>query len=593
MSVLNKEKVNGKIKSEETTKEVQVVQRPRICCIDLTQLDFNSLKAERYNLFQGTLGTNIKIPNMSRYSSEKILLDHNLPSNIHEYDILILDLTNEQYKTYNPEEHKLGDTRNKSQIHLICSYPTNIFDPKPLTSSFLSGFENEIHDRKFVQIIFASGSYEVEYEFEQVSGSYTERLENRIHNIYSFYDRIPLSRTKTGKEFSVCNVREDFFNLLNKHGNDLTYKQTFLHPTKWNSEKGNYPDPDFIPLLRNINNEIISFTHLEGSLISFVFPDFKNKALFLSEFLKNVCPAILPELFPFSTQFKWKDLQEYFLPNHSTLLKEKNQAEEDYKKKKSEIENRITENANRFKFLHDLITETGDNLVHAVYDFLKWIEFENVLIKDENSTSILEEDIQVEHSNGLLIIETKGIGGTSTDSDCSQIAKIKLRRCKERNAFDVSALYIVNHQRYQSPLKRKNPPFTDIQITDALNDERGLVSTWQLFNLYYDIESGIITKADARKELLKFGLIEFKPRTKDKLTAPKEILKEGFVAIIDITNTKLEVGQTLVAEKNSKYYKTKIMSIQIDDKLVNEIENGEVGLKLDTKISNGTTLWTL
>lgn len=595
MGIFNKDKTttNGKVKTAETPKEeLRIVERPRICSVDLTQSDFESLKAERHNLFQGTLGAIMKIQNNSRHSSAYILLDYTLPVNFHEYDILILDLTNEQKKDYKPDEHVLRDTRRKSIVQLTCSYPTTIFDPRPLTSSFLAGYVNEIHGRKFLQIVFACDSYEVEYEKVQITDDYPQRLANESHSIYSFYNSIPLSGSRTGKEVTLCSVRDDLFNLLTKHSKDLTYEQTFYHPTTWSSEKGNYPDPNFIPLLNNINNEIISFVKFDEQLVTFVFPNFKDKASFLSEFLKNICPSILPELFPFSTQFKWKESQEYFLPNHSTLLDEKYQIEQDFNKKNSEIENKIAENINKFKFLHDLITETGDPLVHAVHRLLKWLEFDNVLIKDEHSTSILEEDIQVEHENGLLIIETKGIGGTSTDSDCSQIAKIKLRRCKERNAFDVSALYIVNHQRYQPPLTRRNPPFTDIQITDALNDERGLLSTWQLFNLYYDITGGIITKAEARNELLKFGLIEFRPRTKDKLTPPKQILKDGHVAIIDITNIKLKVGQTLVAEKNNKYFKTKITSIQVDDKSVSEVENGEVGLKLDTKISNGTTLWT-
>lgn len=64
------------------------------------------------------------------------------------------------------------------------------------------------------------------------------------------------------------------------------------------------------------------------------------------------------------------------------------------------------------------------------------------------------------------------------------------------------------------------------------------------------------------------------------------------VVILDLVNTKLAVGQVLIAEKGNKYFKTKITSIQIDDKSVSEVMNGEIGLKLETKISSGTTLWT-
>jgi len=583
-----------KDKETETAKQTEpiVIERPRICCVDLTQSDFDALTKEKYNLFQGTLGAIMKVPNTARHNSSYILLDYLLPTNFHEYDILILDLTNEQKKEYKSDEHIVRETKRNSIVQLTCSYPTTIFDPRPLTASFLQRDVSEINSRIFIEIVFACENYEIEYETVKITDGCPERLPNERHNIYSFNGSIYLAGSKTGKEVEVCSAREDLFSLLTKHSKDLIYEQTFYHPTTRSSEKGNHPDPNFIPLLTNINNEIVSFAKFDKHLITFVIPNIKDKASFLIEFLKNICPSIVPELFPFSTQFKWKESQEYFLPNHSTLLKEKEQAEESYRNKFKEIDGRISENLTKYKFLHDLITETGDELVRAVHKFLKWLEFEKVEIKDELATNILEEDIQVEHEKGLLIIETKGIGGTSSDSDCSQISKIKLRRCKERKSFDVYALYIVNHQRYQPPLSRKNPPFSEYQITDAQNDERGLLTTWQLFNLYFDIQNSIITKEDARTELIKFGLVEFKPKTKEKLDVPKQILKNGHVIILDITNIKLKIGQALLAEKNNRFYRVKITSIQLDNKPATEVENGEVGLGLDTKIANGTTLWT-
>ena len=66
-----------------------------------------------------------------------------------------------------------------------------------------------------------------------------------------------------------------------------------------------------------------------------------------------------------------------------------------------------------------------------------------------------------------MTIEVKGISGTSTDKDCSQIDKVVKRKMKKYDRTDVNGLYIVNHQRYLPPLSRDNPPFKDIQIKDA------------------------------------------------------------------------------------------------------------------------------
>ncbi len=84
----------------ENNEQQKLLDRPRICCIDLKEQDLEALRVEKYNLFKGTLGSTMQIPNTSTRDSHFILLDHVLPSNFHEYDILILDLTNEQSKEF-------------------------------------------------------------------------------------------------------------------------------------------------------------------------------------------------------------------------------------------------------------------------------------------------------------------------------------------------------------------------------------------------------------------------------------------------------------------------------------------------------------
>ena len=246
--------------------------------------------------------------------------DYDLPINLHEYDILILDLTNEQKKEYKKEEHISTDTKQKNVVKLTCSYPTTVFDPRPLTSSFLASSVSSIHGRKCLQIVFACKSYDIEYKIVNITNGNTQRFPDEKYNIYSFNNSISLSKSRTGKEVNVCSVRDEISFLLNKHSRDLTYYQTFNHPMRRDSGNKQIPDPTITPLLKNINDEIVSFARLDEHLATFVFPDIKDKANFLREFLKNFCPSIVPELFPYSTQFKWKESRDYFLPNHSTLL---------------------------------------------------------------------------------------------------------------------------------------------------------------------------------------------------------------------------------------------------------------------------------
>lgn len=589
---------NNKGMSKDTTStdekkhELNLLPKPKICCIDVKNEVFGTLTDSGYYLYNGTLGNIQKIPNKRRGDYYQLILDYDFPENLHEYDILILDLTNVSTKEFKPLEVGERQIKNKKIFTLISSYPATIFDPRPLSSSILGKSIREVRKKKFIQIVFASEQYEIEYEVLEISNDYPQNHPSENHQLYDF-SNLPLSELRKGTEASVFTMREDVYQFLNKHLLGLTYEQTFSHPYVWDSqEKKNIPSKYIFPLMKNLNDEIISLAQYEGDFITFVFPNIKNKKDFLTEFLKNILPSIFPEVFPFSTQFTWVASSEYYLPNHQDLLFEQEKLSMDFKKKIDAIENKIEGNLNKFKFLHAILTETGDKLVSAVFSFFKWLEFKNVVIKDEQSVSLKEEDIHVELDNGILIVEVKGIGGTSTDSDCSQVSKIKHRRCKERNSFDVFALYIVNHQRYLPPLNRTNPPFNEQQIADAISDERGLLSTWQLFNLYKEVCAELISKKDARLQILQFGHVTFKPKLKANIGQPKEILKDGFVVIVDLINIDLKVDVKIIIEKRGSYISAKILSLQLNNKDVKQVKNGEVGIKLDLKVSKNVTLWT-
>lgn len=598
--MFKKDKITTNEQPSEGTKTIvdkviPIIEKPKICCVDLKDEVISELVKNGYNIFNGKMGEMIRVPNKKSDQFVYIKLNFNLPDNFHEYDILILDLNNIEKKDYIIEEHNYSETIKNTLTKLICKYPTTTFDPKPLVSSILSEKMLDISKKEFIQIIFACESYNLEYESININSSYTSPRKTIYSNIYEFCRKIPLYKPLYGKEVKLDIFKnKEFINLLEKHKQDLQYFQTFEHPKKFDSEKQeSLPIKNFIPLLRNIHNDIVSFIYVEDNMSTLVFPHIKNKSSFLVELLSNILPDIVPYLFPYSTKYKWLEESEYFLPNHKNLLVDKNALEENFNKENKLSEDKIIENHKKYQFLHALLIETDEGLVKAIFSFFNWLEFKKTTIMDEFSENIKEEDLQVELENGILIIETKGIGGTSTDPDCSQISKIKHRRCEERGKFDVYALYIVNHQRHLPAGKRKNPPFTENQIRDAKNDKRGLLTTWQLFNLYFDIQNKIITKEEARQELIKVGLIEFKPQIKTELGIPIHIYKNGSVIILEIDNVKLKVGQTLIAKYSSRHFKTNITSIKLNDKFVNEVKDfkGEIGLEVDSKISKGTTFY--
>lgn len=588
------------MKQIDNKKELnKIIERPRICCIDLKEEFVSILKDSGANVYNGTLGSKVRVQNTS-YDNEghKLLLNNFFPSNFHEFDIFIIDLAYFETIDFEYNEHIREEHTGKTEQFFLSNFPETVFDPRPFATSILKKLFAQISNRKYLTIVFSSKSYDNGYQLVSISNNRIEKGRVMNYNIYDFWTDMPIASSKHGEEITICKSHPELQTFLERYKSGAFYNQTFEHPTRREESftKGFYEvrlvkDDTFIPLMTSVNDDIISYFDVKNNLI--VLPQIKDKGSFLIDFFSNVAPDLYPDLFPYSTAFSWKNEQEYWLPNHSTLLKNKSDIQQEYDEKILKSENDIKENIECFSFLHKLLTETGDALVKSVIIFLKWLEFENVKDFDEVETNsnILEEDIQIELSEGLLIIECKGIGGTSKDSYCNQISKIKFRRCEERGKFDVYALYIVNHQRHLPPLKRQNPPFQDNQLKDAVNEKRGLLTTWQLYNLYFDVTNGIITKEEARESLLGYGLIEFKPKDLVKIYEPTEFFKNDTVCIVIVEDLSLSVNDELFVEHDGRFELMKILLIKENNISVQQASNGELGLELSSKIKKKSILW--
>ena len=167
------------------------------------------------------------------------------------------------------------------------------------------------------------------------------------------------------------------------------------------------------------------------------------------------------------------------------------------------------------------------------------------------------------------------------------MTKHRRRREKEHRDKEILPIYIVNHQRYIRPSLRQNPPFSDNQIDYAKNDERGLLTTWQLYNQYKLIENGIFTKKETRESLDKWGLISLLPKNLIRVGIYEEYFKKPKAGILTLNNVKLEVGKMIYAKKDGKWICTSIVSIQLNDKDVDQVDNGEVGIVTDIELEKG------
>ena len=580
--------------SVEENTLIPFQERPRICLIDIDSDAKDALTSDGLNCVNGSLGSLIKLPN-HKYSDKCFCrLDDAIPQNLHEYDIVIIDLKDREPIQYDAASHLSLVGNSAKQSFLLCEFPQTIFDPRPLTGYMLRSMIVEIQKKESIIIVFASEQKEISYNSVIIIPEWSFKDKQFKYDNYSFLPDITSSNNRTGIETKVIsgNVEFDveFTNFLQKYNQEFIYEITFQHPAHWDNWQS-IKDSDFIPLITNSGDEIISYAKIYDSSILFVFPQLENKVSFLLELFQRYLPAIKPKLFPFSTQFLWLKDQEYQLPNEANLYSEKQSLEKEFEEKIATKELEINENHQKYQFLHDLLTETDKKLVKSVELFFHWLEFDCVVNCDEVYPERNEEDLQITLDNGLLVVEVKGIGGTSKDSECSQISKIKHRYQEERKSFDVFALYIVNHQRHQPPENRSNPPFIKQQIKDAVNDGRGLLTTYTLFKLYYAIAGGFISKDDARKSLLNFGLVTFSPSDSVLIGKPMEIHYNKTVGIFLLENIPIRRGEELFVYSDGRYCKTKVVSLQDQDEDVEEASSGKIGIKISGTFSQESELW--
>lgn len=566
----------------------------RVLSIDMGQEVVDFLRKENLETYDGTFGPLVDARNVDYcWDRLPIYLEQNLPDNLHEYSVVIEDLGFERktipYDLEQVDKQKATADTDSSFKSLCLAKPRNVFDPVPFCCFLLkSNFETK--KGELIKIIFQAPKYEVPY-----SGI---RMSNNIHSIgvFSNYQNILdfTQKSLSGNRVKLVNEYRLSEILFSGLENQLSYSQTFFHPSiPKNGIYDTEPNPHFIPLLLNEQGDIISYVYFEKKTCTFVLPQIENKVVLLERLFTNCLYRNFSELFPLQTKNTWLTKKEYELPEIVQLCEEKEEARQIYENTIEQKDKSIAEIRKKYNFLYAMLTETGDSLVNNVKQYLEWLGFDNVQSMDEEvkEGEDFQEDLQIHLANNeLLIIEVKGLYGTSKDNECSQISKIELRRIHERKYSNVHSLYIVNNERGKEPLKRQMPPFTETQIKDAEFAHRAMAYTYQLFNLYFEIETGIISKEEARNALFQNGLVDFRSNFKS-IGKPYDYFKNNKVACIELHDTILSVGDKVYFEDDRKRLNVvEIVNIQVDRQNKQTVKDGKVGIEFNMKIPKGAVL---
>lgn len=560
---------------------------------DLDEKIYKRFINQSYSCTEGSTGSYVRVPNKRRGDQKLLKLKYLFPPNLHEHNIIVFDMNEKEQIEYDSSHFNLENISGSETYALLSEYPETLFNPKPFAARLLSSVINALLKKESIIVIFASRRELATYKTVKIT-PYQNEEENSIEIPNTcFYEGFPSCFNKMGKKFKLIDTLTSVTPILKKYINHFYYELVFYHPQRWNKQEHKQEnDPSFIPLLLNDDSEVVSFYHDHGNNGGvFVFPQINNKEDFLVEFFNSYLAETFPNIFPYHGQFGWLDDGSYPLPRETEIRIQRENIEKQYLADISANDQKLAEIKENYQFLRNLISESGDKLVKAVEYYFKWLGFLSVINVDDTNPEIREEDLQVDCGDKFLVVEIKGIGGTSTDDDCSQISKIKYRRSEQRGKFDVFGLYIVNHQRYRPPEERNNPPFSDRQINDAKLDNRGLLTTYELFKAYFLIEEGILKKEDVRNQLFGIGLIKLQPSNLKSLGVPTEFCCKGHGAILKLDGSlTLKKGDTVIAQKGNNFEKLNILSLQNYDKDVEEANLGEVGVRFDKKIKEKTEL---
>jgi hypothetical protein len=531
-----KSKIKEDTLEEEVPKEAKEPHKhPMICLFDIEKDVENELKKLNFNYVNASFGSTVKVSN-KRHEEKLMKLNHEYPNNLHEFDVVMIDMTNPKSEDFDARQHSLNNTTGNKAHALLSAYPEQVFDPRQFSIHIVSKQIKELAGKKSIVIAFFGSEVSSEYQFVEITAHGPRVSNTASYSNSTFYGGFPGFNSRHGRKVKTPEKGSKLDPLFSKYLDGIEYRSIFFHPTVWKDSKSQ-KDNNFIPLLLNERDEIISYAQFKDESLVVVLPDIDDKSSFVASLFKTYLPDIMPDVFPFHGEFGWLENGDYLLPGENELLQKKADIEEKYIKDIAENNETMLRLKEENKFLADLISETGDTLVSSVEHYLKWLGFESVINFDDTNPDTLEEDIQVDCEDRFLVIEVKGIGGTSTDKDCSQISKIRYRRAEQRGKFDVFGLYVVNHQRYMPPKSRSTPPFTDNQVKDAALDKRGLLTTYDLYKTYFLIEDGILQKSDVRESLFKTGLITLEPENIVSIGIPSEYFMDGKIAIVNLDGT--------------------------------------------------------
>ena len=552
-------------------------QKPEILMIDCDKKVNDELKEKGFNIEVGSFGRIYNIVDNIRH--QNCILNHKI-NNVIEKDVVVINMKQSKEADY----VQLEEITNLSEG----SYLTTIRNQKEFNPiNFVSGscfgedFQKLI-TKDSIFIVFADREVNEKYTYTKVENGYLEDGEMKISN-YSF---LPFDVSVDRKEIESTKFRiienEVSKGIFKGYKGKICSKCTFYHSPY---------EKNILRIIENSYGDLIGYLKVlknkngtKSMLI--ILPQCENMTLIMENILTQVLPEYYPEIFKEFVIDKWQDKEEYMLPELKEIMQEKQNICNEYEAKVKEIEEKIKIIKEKNEFLYNIInsTGTGDKLVESIIKCLEFLEYSKVENYDKvRKDGEREEDIHIyKNEEEYFIAEVKGINGPAIEDDCNVIVKYKLRNCDRLGVPRIHGVVFVNYHKNVEPNVREELGFTAKEIKDAKINKYTLVGTYELFKAIRLCQENILDKERVKNALETPGIFRAIPEYYEKLGKIENILNKIDVICIPLECEEINVDDELLIVEKNNYYKTKIVSIQVEGKNVNKAKKGEkVGIKID------------
>lgn len=540
--------------------------KPLITLMDCNPAIAQKLVDAGYNVLSGSFGTPYTAPQNTNIVNA--YRNNHLSQNYAESDIVIIDLTDKNPLSEIEEKQIFGANNRSIQVKVY----SGIADSRPLIMYNSSYNFNRIFNNGGIFIIFSNPKINTDYYFDGVS---LESFSN-----YAF----------------LSDLESQRFDALPDKGNNINLNDeiTFAPLMKKYLEKSSF---SAVLDTRGFTKTAILASNKFGQSISeailpeeenqgviFLFPHFNDKTGFIHELIESYLPDIKPELFPDHEGKHWIE-EDIYQPLHVVELKnEIKQIEEKAKKDVEALSERIDAEKKQKEYLSTLLTGNSNALERAVEQSLRVIGFKDVLNCDEDlknrGITIRDEDLHIRDGSPLILVEIKGVTGTSTQEDALQVSNYIPSRMKELSRLDVRGLSIINHQRNIPLSKREKNPFTENVLTSAVKREIGLLTTWNLYRLVRSyIELGW-THEVVRDLFYKDGFIDAFPSHYELIGVVEGFMERHSVVGIRIQSSQLCLGDRIAFEFDIHFREQVVESLQHENVA---IEKSEIGQRVAVK----------